>query len=121
MLGNAPVSDLSSEDGELPYAERTARSYKDRLPWTDLGAMEVCMWLIQAHQAHTVALAKFHASFGYTRSNGRYTLLRILYFAKSARLTQNEISSGMGLSSANVTYLIDQLEKEGLVARIAFP
>jgi DNA-binding MarR family transcriptional regulator len=65
-------------------------------------------------------LSKFHNSFGLTRSQGRYTLLRILYFARGERLTLNEISSEMNVSAANITYLIDQLEKDGLVARVPY-
>jgi MarR family transcriptional regulator, 2-MHQ and catechol-resistance regulon repressor len=117
----ATVSTSNNGTRTEPYALRTARSYKDELPWTDLRAMEVCMWLIQAHSMHSAALAKFHSSFGYTKSNGRYTLLRILYFARSTRLTLNEIGNEMMVSGANITYLIDQLEKEGLVVRIPYP
>ena len=93
----------------FPYAIRVAAGYKQELPWTDLPAMEVCMWLIQAHSVHSAALAKFHSSFGYSRSNGRFSLLRSLYFARARRLTLNEISNEMMVSGANITYRIDQL------------
>jgi MarR family 2-MHQ and catechol resistance regulon transcriptional repressor len=114
-------STLPTDSSAVPYATRIAAGYKHELPWTDLSAMEVCMWLIQAHSVHSAALAKFHSSFGYTRSNGRYSFLRSLYFARSRRLTLNEISNEMMVSGANITYLIDQLEKEGLVARVPYP
>lgn len=115
------VASRADVEGDDSYAEQTARSYKRELPWTDLPSMQVCMWLIQAHRSHADALTKFHASFGITRSNGRYTLLRILYFDRGRRLTLNELRNEMNVTAANVTYLIDQLEKEGLVIRIPFP
>lgn len=56
-------------------------------------------------------------SFGRGRTGGRFTVLRALYLGNH-RLTQNEIAGRLMITSASVTFLIDGLEKEGLVARL---
>jgi MarR family transcriptional repressor of emrRAB len=114
------MADFGPETGERSdYPARTAASYKEAFPWADLAAMKVSLKVIQSAAAQSTALNRFHASFGATKSHGRYTLLRILYFAEGEHLTQNELSNRMKVTSANITYLIDVLEKEGLVARSA--
>jgi DNA-binding MarR family transcriptional regulator len=55
-------------------------------------------------------------SFGHGRTGGRFSVLRALFLG-NRRLTQNEISSRLMITSASVTFLIDGLVKEGLVAR----
>src|SRR6185436_16894508 len=49
-----------------------------------------------------------------------YSVLRILYFADSPK-TQNDLRVELNVTSPNVTYLIDGLEREGLVVRVAHP
>jgi DNA-binding MarR family transcriptional regulator len=45
-------------------------------------------------------------------------LLRILYFAPEKRLTQVEVANEMKVTSANITFLVDGLEKDQLVRRV---
>jgi len=49
---------------------------------------------------------------------GRHQILRILYFQPEYRLTQVEIAAEMQVTSANVTFLVDGLEKDELVRRV---
>jgi DNA-binding MarR family transcriptional regulator len=49
---------------------------------------------------------------------GRHQLLRILYFKPDRRLTQVEVAGEMQVTSANVTFLVDGLEKDDLVRRV---
>ena len=57
-------------------------------------------------------------SLGISRTIGRYQLLRILYFTPEHRLTQVEVAGEMQVTSANVTFLVDGLEKDQLVRRV---
>ena len=67
------------------------------------------------------ALARLCAALGINRTIGRHALIRLLHFAKGHRLTQFEIASEMQVTSSNVTFLVDGLEKEGLVQRLPHP
>lgn len=57
-------------------------------------------------------------SLSISRTIGRYQVLRILHFAPSHRLTQVEVAGEMQVTSANVTFLVDGLEKDELVRRV---
>jgi DNA-binding MarR family transcriptional regulator len=57
-------------------------------------------------------------SLGISRTIGRYQLLRILYFKPEHRLTQVEVAGEMQVTSANITFLVDGLEKDQLVRRV---
>lgn len=57
-------------------------------------------------------------SLGVSRTIGRHQLLRILYFSPEHRLTQVEVANEMQVTSANVTFLVDGLEKDQLVRRV---
>ena len=64
------------------------------------------------------AMGRWCDSLGISRTIGRYQLLRILYFTEEHRLTQVEVASEMQVTSANVTFLVDGLEKDDLVRRV---
>jgi DNA-binding MarR family transcriptional regulator len=100
---------------------RTAKRYKQDFPWADPTAIQITLGALRLQSTRNMAMTRFFESVGSVRSAGRYTLLRILYFADEARLTQIEIVNAMQVTSPNVTYLIDALEKEGLVARTPHP
>ncbi len=114
---------LSGDD----FAARTARAYREKFPGSDDAAMAASLAVGRADSAQKAAFGRFFESLESVRSaravrsSGRYTLLRILYFAPGRRLTQIEIVNEMEVTSPNVTYLIDALEKEGLVARSPHP
>jgi MarR family 2-MHQ and catechol resistance regulon transcriptional repressor len=57
-------------------------------------------------------------TLGVTRTVGRHQLIRTLYFAPEHRLTQVEVANEMQVTSANVTFLVDGLEKNQLVRRV---
>ena len=64
------------------------------------------------------ALGRLWDTLGISRTVGRYALLRILYFSPENRLTQIEVANEMQVTSANVTFLVDGLEKDQLVRRV---
>jgi DNA-binding MarR family transcriptional regulator len=116
------MSELEREAaGPAQQPIQTAASYKEAFPWADLEAIKVSLKIIQSSAAQSAALARFHGSFGSIKSHGRYTLLRILYFARGDPLTQVEITNLMKVTSPNITYLIGVLEKDGLVERRTDP
>jgi DNA-binding MarR family transcriptional regulator len=116
-MGEATASQVESDSPDIT----TARRYKQEYPWADQASIEIMLCALRLNSARTTAMNRFFESVGSVRSAGRYTLLRILFFAEEGRLTQIEIVNAMQVTSPNVTYLIDALEKEGLVVRTPHP
>ena len=102
------------------YAAETARRYAQEYPWSDYLAMEVSIRVNSTFGAQQAALGRFFQSIGMEKRESRYSVLRILYFADSPK-TQNDLRVELNVTSPNVTYLIDGLEREGLVVRVAHP
>ena len=67
------------------------------------------------------AMTRLATALGVNRTVGRHALIRLLHFAEDHRLTQFEIAAEMQVTSSNVTFLVDGLEKEGLVERQPHP
>lgn len=99
----------------------TARRYAQEFPWADALAMEISLMVFDSASQQSSALTRFFNGLDQGRTRGRYTALRILYFAEGRPLAQNDIREEMNVTAANVTYLIDGLEKEGLVKRVPNP
>lgn len=64
------------------------------------------------------ALGRMCDALGVSRTLGRHSLLRLLYFAPERRLTQVDVAKQMQVTSANITFLVDGLEKDSLVRRV---
>jgi DNA-binding MarR family transcriptional regulator len=79
--------------------------------------MEVNLAVHAGYFAAHEAGKRLISSFGQGRTAGRFTVLRALFLG-GHKLTQNEIASRLMITSASVTFLIDGLEKEGLVVRM---
>ena len=97
---------------------RAARAYAGAYDWSDQAAIEACISVTNAHTVQMAALARLCDTLGVTRTVGRHALLRILYFSPERRLTQVEVASEMQVTSANITFLVDGLEKAQLVRRV---
>ena len=102
------------------YAHEVAMRYREAFPWADVAAVEASMRLNGAFAAQNAALSRFFETEGIERRESRYTILRILYFAHGPK-TQNGLRAELGVTSPNVTYLIDGLERDGHVVRTAHP
>jgi DNA-binding MarR family transcriptional regulator len=100
------------------YAARAAVVYSDAYDWADPAAVEAVISVNLTNSAQVAAMGRHCDSMGVSRTIGRHQLLRILYFAPEHRLTQVEVASEMQVTSANVTFLVDGLEKEALVRRV---
>lgn len=70
------------------------------------------------HTSQMAALARLCDSVGVTRTVGRHALLRILYLSPNQRMMQVEVAKEMNVTSANITFLVDGLEKAELVRRV---
>lgn len=103
------------------YAAHTARRYADAFDWADAAAIEASLSVNGAFNSQSAALARMCDALGVNRTMGRYALLRLLHFADRHRLTQFEIANEMQVTSSNVTFLVDGLEKDGLVQRLPHP
>lgn len=100
------------------YAAKAAKFYADAYEWADEAAIEASISANVAHTAQVAALGRLWDALGISRTVGRYALLRILYFSPENRLTQIEVANEMKVTSANVTFLVDGLEKDHLVRRV---
>jgi DNA-binding MarR family transcriptional regulator len=110
----------SRSDG-TNYAAHSADLYARAFDWADRSAIEDALAVNSAYSAQMTALARLCAALGINRTVGRHALIRLLHFAADHRLTQFEIASEMQVTSSNVTFLVDGLEKEGLVQRLPHP
>jgi DNA-binding MarR family transcriptional regulator len=63
------------------------------------------------------ALARTFSSVGVWKSFGRYSVLRTLFLHPNAKLNQAQLSKILGVTSPNISYLVDSLEEEHLVER----
>jgi DNA-binding MarR family transcriptional regulator len=106
---------------ETTYAAHSADLYAQVFDWADRTAIEGALSVNAAFNAQMGALTRLCAALGINRTVGRHALIRLLHFAKGHRLTQFEIASEMQVTSSNVTFLVDGLEKEGLVQRLPHP
>jgi DNA-binding MarR family transcriptional regulator len=103
------------------YAARSAQRYGDGYEWADVAAIEASLAINGCYTAQMAALTRLCTALGINRTIGRHALVRILHFAPEQRLTQFEIAAEMQVSSSNVTFLVDGLEKESLVRRVPHP
>src|SRR6266542_1166917 len=110
-------------DGEDEQIHQTALRYTQNYAWADKEAIEAYISLLHTNRVHALAVERYLSSLGLERplSGARHTVLRTLYFAAGHRLSQNEIGRELGVSRTNITNLIDGLEREGLVTRVANP
>lgn len=133
MLHLAPKQRQSSSEGEPllttqdtqsdtlefnSYASRAARDYAGAFEFADPAAIEAVISVNLTNSAQVAAMGRWCDSLGISRTIGRYQLLRILYFTPDHRLTQVEVAGEMQVTSANVTFLVDGLEKDDLVRRV---
>jgi MarR family 2-MHQ and catechol resistance regulon transcriptional repressor len=99
------------------YARATAKQYHQAFPAVDALAVEISLGVHVAHSAAQEARTRVVNSFGLGRVGGRYSALRSLYLASENYLTPQELSERLMITAASVTFLIDGLEKDGLVVR----
>lgn len=100
---------------EDPQALAVAR-YSAAFPAANPAALAAHLQVVRAGVEMTQAISR--SLDGVAVTGPRYSLLRILYFAQDGRLPQSEIARQLGTTPANVTQLIDGLERDGYVERV---
>jgi DNA-binding MarR family transcriptional regulator len=100
---------------------KLAAVYKARYPWADQEAADIAMRIFVAAAVGKAAQVRLFKMSGIERTHARYTVLRLLFFADGRPVSQREIGEQTRATSANITYLIDGLESEGLVERVQDP
>lgn len=99
-------------------SEIDAARFKQRYDWIDELAVRVNLEVASTSVALVASLTRCLATIGAEKAPRRSRLLRFLYLSDDARVPQHEISRQLGVTSPNVTYLVDSLEKDGLVTRV---
>jgi MarR family 2-MHQ and catechol resistance regulon transcriptional repressor len=102
-------------------AAKDAARFKAKYGWVDQSAVEANMAISNAYAAIMNAFAHRLDSIGEVKANGRNRILRLIYLTRPERLAQGEIGRELSVTSANVTYLIDGMVREGLVERVVNP
>lgn len=114
-------NDALGRNPDIEYATRLAHIYVSVFPQADLDATEVSLRIYAAYDAQVQAVERMLASAGPVRTLARYRVLRCLLFSEQESKTQVEIMTELGVTSANVTRLVDGLEESGLVTRHPHP
>ncbi|HLF79791.1 MAG TPA: MarR family transcriptional regulator [Dehalococcoidia bacterium] len=113
-------SSLQLEEDRIRAA---AARYGDEFAWADVDAIEISLALLRMHRFLGATTRRHLDSMNVAPdlTEARFNLLITLYFTQDRRLAQNEISRELGVSRTNITNLIDGLERDGLVVRVANP
>lgn len=112
----------ANERAEHPdFVDEVMQHYVERYDWADTAAIELSYRVSATFVSMRAATHRFFTLHGQERAAGKFGVLRSLYFAPDTRMSQNEISASMNVASASVTYMVDALEKDGLVVRLRHP
>lgn len=107
-----------SPDGRVREVQvlQIAEGLHERFPDADRLAIEVNLMVARAYGVLSSLVAEHWAELGLTPH--RFTTLRMLFLAKEHRLSMTEVGGGLNVGPANVTKLIDAMERDGLVSRV---
>ena len=118
-LTRPPVADLAAAQDEK--IRGIVEGYAKAYPHVDEQALVSHILTAFVGNMMTSGLVRHLAGAGFEITRPRFTLLRMLYLSSDHRLPQSEIAQSMRVSGANVTQLIDALEREGWVERMINP
>jgi DNA-binding MarR family transcriptional regulator len=103
------------------HIESIAKTYVEQCPSIQTEDVEVTYWLRVTHGALLQAADRLFTFHGVDGSRPRYGIIRSLYFADERRLTHNDLVGLLGSPPSTITFMLDALEKQGLVARRPHP
>jgi DNA-binding MarR family transcriptional regulator len=97
--------------------------FTQRYPEIDGPAIEANLELAYTYGALMAAFSRCLMPFGVDSrtTRGHSKVLRLLHLSEAERLPQHEIGRKLGVTPANVTYLIVGMEKDGLIQRVGNP
>ena len=96
----------------------TAERYAAAFSGVDALAVEINLALVRVANVFAKAMRRRLEPLGFGLNPPRYLVLRTLYLADDRRLALSEIARRLGVSSTNLTTLIDVLERDGWVTRV---
>ena len=96
----------------------TAERYAAAFEGVDALAVELNLAIVRASNMFSKAMRRRLEPLGYGLNAPRYLVLRTLYLSEDKRLPLSEIARRLGVSSTNLTTLIDVLERDGWVTRV---
>lgn len=111
----------AERDAEGFGAELSALRFFEKYPWIDSDALQTHIALSRAFLVLNHALTRYLLPQGLELSRAQYNFLAVLSLAEDNQLSLSEIARETGVSPAYVTKLLDGLEQEGLVERVANP
>jgi MarR family 2-MHQ and catechol resistance regulon transcriptional repressor len=112
------ASDQGDDERDLDDPIQIAvERYGNAFPGADRMSIEGHLLVVSSGSLLQQAVARFLAASGFGMTSPRYSLLRLLYLSRDKMLPQGEIARSLTVTSANVTQLIDGLERDGLVER----
>jgi DNA-binding MarR family transcriptional regulator len=82
--------------------------------------MEIANAINACYNGQRAALGRTYENLGFQKTLGRSSLLHTLFLASRA-LTHSEIRAELEITQGSVTFLVDGLEKQGLVTRTVDP
>ena len=101
-----------------PIAE--ARKNWENAGWAE--AADGMALVTSVMRAHQILLARVDAALDpFGLSFARYEVLMLLSFSRSGKLPLGKIGQRLQVHPASVTNVIDRLERDGLVRRLAHP
>jgi DNA-binding MarR family transcriptional regulator len=114
---------LSEEEiaGNNDRLHQLVMGYLDQFPWADVVALEANLAVMATGDALRKAIARSIEPFGFNLGPPRYLVVRAIFLAEDGRLSLSETAKRVGVTTTNLTNLIDGLERDGWVARQANP
>ncbi len=91
----------------------------EELPWADLATVETHLSFIRAHGVLFRTLSRSYAEIGL--SVPRANVLRLLHHAEGRQLSISDLGVRLGVSTANITRLVERLERDAWVERVSDP
>jgi DNA-binding MarR family transcriptional regulator len=104
--------------GRKDFYRRTARTIAERCPGYEVETAEVFLGLMSAHELLTTYFSKRLGKYGLTLAG--FNLLMILYSPtyRESGCPMSQLGELLLVSKANITGLIDNLERKQLVKRL---
>lgn len=99
----------------------TVRRYLDKYPSADAEAIETNLALTLTFMAAKDALTDYLVPYGLGLTRAQYNFLAILHLADDKKRPLSEIAREMSVTPTYITKLLDALEAEKLVERVASP
>ncbi|HLF77241.1 MAG TPA: MarR family transcriptional regulator [Dehalococcoidia bacterium] len=96
--------------------KKRASRFVDQFPLADLKSLEISNAINTCYNSQRASIGRAYESLGFKKALGRSSLLHTLYLA-GRPMTHGEIRAELEITQGSVTFLVDGLEKEGLVSR----